>query len=237
MPHLRNGIDGAPPPVRTGSPPSQPPDPSHEPPPRPVRLRRHAGRQPGLVPRHLRPGGRPVRLSAPRPRRPRAAARAGDQGDPARSRRPDLEAADDRQACARAGNAGHRPDPPVPRRGGDAGRAQGRRRAGGGGQLERRGQRAPRPRPGRRRRRALRLRRQPVRQGVQYPRRSQGHACGAARSAIFIGDETRDAAAARDAAIECGLVAWGYADPDFLRSLAPTLFFERMDEIAPALIG
>jgi phosphoglycolate phosphatase len=57
------------------------------------------------------------------------------------------------------------------------------------------------------------------------------------RSVIFIGDEARDVAAARDAAIDCGLVAWGYADPDFLRSLAPTLFFERMDEIAPALIG
>jgi phosphoglycolate phosphatase len=44
-------------------------------------------------------------------------------------------------------------------------------------------------------------------------------------------------AAARDAAIDCGLVAWGYADPAFLRSLSPTLFFERMDEVAPAIIG
>jgi phosphoglycolate phosphatase len=58
-----------------------------------------------------------------------------------------------------------------------------------------------------------------------------------ARSAILVGDETRDAAAARDAGIDIGLVAWGYADPDFLRSLSPTLFFERMDEIAPALTG
>jgi phosphoglycolate phosphatase len=57
------------------------------------------------------------------------------------------------------------------------------------------------------------------------------------RSAIFIGDEARDVAAARDAGVDSGLVAWGYADPDFLRSLAPTLFFERMDEIAPAIIG
>jgi phosphoglycolate phosphatase len=57
------------------------------------------------------------------------------------------------------------------------------------------------------------------------------------RGAILVGDETRDAAAARNAGIDCGLVAWGYADPDFLRSLAPTLFFERMEEIAPALIG
>ena len=55
--------------------------------------------------------------------------------------------------------------------------------------------------------------------------------------AIFVGDEARDAAAARDVGIDIGLVAWGYADPDFLRSLSPTLFFERMEEIAPALIG
>lgn len=55
--------------------------------------------------------------------------------------------------------------------------------------------------------------------------------------AILIGDEARDMAAARDAAIDCGLVAWGYADPAFLRTLSPTLFFERMDEIAPALTG
>jgi phosphoglycolate phosphatase len=57
------------------------------------------------------------------------------------------------------------------------------------------------------------------------------------RGAIFVGDEIRDAAAARDVGIDIGLVAWGYADPDFLRSLSPTLFFERMDEIAPALTG
>ena len=57
------------------------------------------------------------------------------------------------------------------------------------------------------------------------------------KGAILVGDETRDAAAALDAGIDCGLVAWGYADPDFLRSLAPTLFFERMEEIAPALIA
>lgn len=55
--------------------------------------------------------------------------------------------------------------------------------------------------------------------------------------AILIGDEARDAASARDVGIDCGLVAWGYADPAFLRTLSPTLFFERMDEIAPALIG
>jgi phosphoglycolate phosphatase len=57
------------------------------------------------------------------------------------------------------------------------------------------------------------------------------------QGAILIGDEARDADAARDAGIDCGLVAWGYADPAFLRSLAPTWLFERMEEIAPALIG
>ena len=55
--------------------------------------------------------------------------------------------------------------------------------------------------------------------------------------AILIGDEARDIAAARAAGIASAAVAWGYAEPDFLRSLAPTLFFERMDDIAPKLIG
>lgn len=58
-----------------------------------------------------------------------------------------------------------------------------------------------------------------------------------ARTAIFVGDEARDLAAAKQAAVASGAVAWGYADPAFLRSLSPTLFFERMEEIAPALIG
>jgi phosphoglycolate phosphatase len=57
------------------------------------------------------------------------------------------------------------------------------------------------------------------------------------RDAIFIGDEARDLAAARSVGTGSAAVAWGYADPVFLRSLAPTLFFERMEEIAPALIG
>ena len=57
------------------------------------------------------------------------------------------------------------------------------------------------------------------------------------KDAILVGDEARDAAAARDVGIDCGLVAWGYADPAFLRSLSPTLFFERMGEIAAVLIG
>lgn len=54
---------------------------------------------------------------------------------------------------------------------------------------------------------------------------------------IFVGDEARDVAAADAAGVASGAVAWGYADPAFLRSLSPTMFFERMEEIAPALIG
>jgi phosphoglycolate phosphatase len=56
-------------------------------------------------------------------------------------------------------------------------------------------------------------------------------------AALFVGDEARDLAAANAAGIGGAAVAWGYADPAFLRSLSPTLFFERMEDIAPALIG
>jgi phosphoglycolate phosphatase len=56
-----------------------------------------------------------------------------------------------------------------------------------------------------------------------------------ARAAIVVGDEARDIAAALAAGTSSAAVAWGYADPRFLRRLSPTLFFERMEEIAPAL--
>lgn len=55
------------------------------------------------------------------------------------------------------------------------------------------------------------------------------------RAAIVVGDEARDIAAALAARTSSAAVAWGYADPRFLRRLSPTLFFERMEEIAPAL--
>jgi phosphoglycolate phosphatase len=58
-----------------------------------------------------------------------------------------------------------------------------------------------------------------------------------ADSAILVGDEARDLEAARGVGIACGLVGWGYADPAFLRTLSPDLFFERMEEIAPALVS
>lgn len=53
--------------------------------------------------------------------------------------------------------------------------------------------------------------------------------------ALVIGDEARDIEAARAVGAASGAVAWGYADPAFLRSLHPTLFFERVEHIAAAL--
>jgi len=54
---------------------------------------------------------------------------------------------------------------------------------------------------------------------------------------IAIGDETRDIEAARVAGIACGAVTWGYAAQQALRDREPNLVFERMEEIAAALIG
>lgn len=51
-------------------------------------------------------------------------------------------------------------------------------------------------------------------------------------AALLVGDEARDVAAARAAGIDSAAVAWGYSDPAFLRSLSPTLFFERIEDIA-----
>lgn len=55
--------------------------------------------------------------------------------------------------------------------------------------------------------------------------------------AIAIGDETRDIEAARAAGIACGAVTWGYAAPRALQALRPDLVFERIDDIARALIA
>ncbi len=51
---------------------------------------------------------------------------------------------------------------------------------------------------------------------------------------LAIGDEARDIEAARKAGVAAGAVAWGYADPVFLKGLGPDRFFSQMDEIAPA---
>jgi phosphoglycolate phosphatase len=55
--------------------------------------------------------------------------------------------------------------------------------------------------------------------------------------ALAIGDETRDIEAARAAGISCAAVTWGYAAPRALRAHAPDLVFERMEDVAPALVS
>jgi phosphoglycolate phosphatase len=52
---------------------------------------------------------------------------------------------------------------------------------------------------------------------------------------LAIGDEARDLEAARAAGIDFAAVTWGYTAPEKLRSLAPNLMFERMEDIAPKL--
>ncbi|WP_369723512.1 HAD-IA family hydrolase [Bradyrhizobium sp. LLZ17] len=54
---------------------------------------------------------------------------------------------------------------------------------------------------------------------------------------IAIGDELRDIEAARAIGIACGAVCWGYAAPAALRARRPDLVFERIDDIAPALLA
>ncbi|HEU5016419.1 MAG TPA: HAD hydrolase-like protein [Pseudolabrys sp.] len=53
--------------------------------------------------------------------------------------------------------------------------------------------------------------------------------------AMAIGDEVRDAEAARLAGVAFGAVTWGYADPDALRARAPDVVFAAMDQIVKEL--
>jgi phosphoglycolate phosphatase len=53
---------------------------------------------------------------------------------------------------------------------------------------------------------------------------------------IAIGDEVRDAEAARKAGIAFGAVSWGYATAEALQQTRPALTFARMEEIAEKLI-
>jgi phosphoglycolate phosphatase len=53
-----------------------------------------------------------------------------------------------------------------------------------------------------------------------------------ATQAIFIGDEIRDAEAARRVDIDFGGVAWGYTRADALLAQAPAVMFSGLDEIA-----
>jgi phosphoglycolate phosphatase len=57
----------------------------------------------------------------------------------------------------------------------------------------------------------------------------------AAKDALAIGDETRDAEAARQTGIAFGAVAWGYANVAALRAATPEHVFFSMDEIVQAL--
>jgi phosphoglycolate phosphatase len=56
-----------------------------------------------------------------------------------------------------------------------------------------------------------------------------------AKAAIAIGDETRDAEAARQAGVAFGAVAWGYADLAALVALHPDEVFTTIDEIVTRL--
>lgn len=57
--------------------------------------------------------------------------------------------------------------------------------------------------------------------------------CGATPDrTILIGDETRDIEAARAAGVASGAVLWGYAAPEALVAMAPTMVFREVGELA-----
>lgn len=62
--------------------------------------------------------------------------------------------------------------------------------------------------------------------------------CGVApETAILIGDEIRDAHAARKVGMAFGGVAWGYTNPEALLAVNPDEYFASMEEIAVKLAG
>jgi len=57
--------------------------------------------------------------------------------------------------------------------------------------------------------------------------------CGAPPGkTIYIGDQTTDARAARDAGIAFGAVSWGYASAELLASQSPDVMFENVQDLA-----
>lgn len=52
------------------------------------------------------------------------------------------------------------------------------------------------------------------------------------RRAIYVGDQTTDAEAARAAGVAFGAVAWGYGTPQSLQHLRPDHLFHHVDELA-----
>ena len=57
----------------------------------------------------------------------------------------------------------------------------------------------------------------------------------APQAAILIGDEIRDAEAARKVGVAFGAVAWGYTNPEALLATGPDEFFETVEQIARRL--
>jgi phosphoglycolate phosphatase len=57
------------------------------------------------------------------------------------------------------------------------------------------------------------------------------------RHVLCIGDEVRDAEAARGERLRFGAVTWGYTRADVLASVMPDYLFRRVHDIAPALLG
>jgi phosphoglycolate phosphatase len=53
---------------------------------------------------------------------------------------------------------------------------------------------------------------------------------------LCVGDELRDLEAAREAGIPFGAVTWGYTNAEALRAQAPEAVFERVEEIAEAVL-
>ncbi len=54
--------------------------------------------------------------------------------------------------------------------------------------------------------------------------------------AIYIADEVRDFESAQNVGLDLGAVAWGYTNPEALKKLQPTLFFENVEEIGEKLV-
>ncbi|MBS0250726.1 MAG: HAD hydrolase-like protein [Proteobacteria bacterium] len=67
-------------------------------------------------------------------------------------------------------------------------------------------------------------------------RRVMKRAGVAPHQVLAIGDEARDLNAARAAGIDFAAVSWGYTAPDKLRTLAPDLMFERIEDIGAHLL-
>ena len=54
---------------------------------------------------------------------------------------------------------------------------------------------------------------------------------------IYIADEMRDFESAQNVGLDLGAVRWGYTNPEALKKLHPTLFFESVGVIVKKLVG